>query len=162
MTALKGAFAVGWLGLPIFCAMVLEVVERNYILQENGRSALWIAAAAGVWLLLSLLIPGSVARLLHSPKAILMLVFWAAMTGWSAGLLAIHLVNCAADSSEARPATIAKIDRTVRMVTVVTIADPSPGVVFSCPRAAWLEGEVAGKRFFVHTGRLGLLWGELR
>jgi hypothetical protein len=161
LTALKIALAVGWFGMPIFCAMTLQAVGSKYLLQEGGRPVLWGVAAGVTWFLVSLLIPGFF-TLVRSPKVLLMLVLWAALTGWYAGLLAIRVVNCVADRSEAVPAAIAKIDGTVRMMTLVTIADPSPGVVLACPRATWVEGETAGKRLFVHTGRLGLLWGELR
>jgi hypothetical protein len=162
LTVLKGAFFIVWFGLPIFCASALQPFGRRYILQDGAGWVLWAIVAGLAWFLLTLLIPG-IATVFRSPKMTVLLVFWAALTGWWAGLLAIRLVNCAADSSEARQASIAKVDWTAwRGMAVVTISAPSPGVAFPCPNEAWIEGEAAGKRFFVHKGRLGLLWGELR
>jgi len=165
LTLLTAAFFVVWFGLPIFSASGLQVVGRKYILQESGREVVWEAFAAATWLLVTLLIPG-MATLLRWPRVILVilcLLFWAAAAGGYAGGLAICLINCVGDSSEPQLASIAKIDRLgVRMTTIVTIAAPRPGVVFPCPNEAWVQGEAAGKRFFVHKGRLGLLWGELR
>ena len=99
---------------------------------------------------------------LRSPKHILVFILWAALTGWIVGQLTLCLVNCVADPSEARLASISKIDRKERRVVDVTISEPYPGVTFCIQKNAWYEGEFAGKRFFVHMGRLGLVWGELR
>jgi hypothetical protein len=165
LTLLKSAFFIVWFGLPIFSASWLEVVGQKYILQESGREVVWESLAAATWLLVTLLIPG-MATLLRWPRVILVilfLLFWAETAGGYAGGLAICLINCVGDSSEPQLASIAKIDRLgVRRMTIVTISAPWPGVVFPCPNEAWLRGEAAGKRFFVHKGRLGLLWGELR
>jgi hypothetical protein len=162
LTLLNGIFFVVWFGSPILCANAMEVIDRKYILQDGGGWVIWAIVAALAWFLLTLLIPG-IATVFRSPKMTIALVFWAALTGHWAGLLAIRLVNCAADSSEAQQASIAKVDWTAwRQMAVVTISSPSPGVAFPCPNEAWREGEAEGKRFFVHKGRLGLLWGELR
>ncbi len=159
VTAVNAAMFVGWFGLPILCAMALMFVGSRYILQESG-GVLWGLCTGVLWLAVALLIPGLGTALLPSPKVALAFVFWAAVAGWYAGLLAIRVVNCAGDRSEALPAKIAKVDGSIRGMTVVTIGEPYPGTVFECPKEAWLSGEAAGKRFFVHRGRLGLLWGE--
>lgn len=151
---------VGWFGLPILCAIALQFFGSRYIAQDTG-GFLWGVCAGVLWLAVALLMPGLAAALLRSPKMALGVLGWAALAGWYAGMLTILLVNCGGDGSVGRPATIAKIDRTKKQMTVVTIGEPYPGTVFRCPQATWLAGEAAGKRFFVHRGRLGLLWGEL-
>ena len=161
-TLVRVALFVVWFGLPILCACTLEVLGRDYILQDGRAWIVWAIVAALAWFLLTLLIPG-IATVFRSPKMTALLVFWASLTGWWTGLLAIRLVNCVADSSEPQQASIAKVDwNTWRGMAVVTISAPSPGIAFPCPKETWRDGEAAGKRFFVHRGRLGLLWGELR
>ena len=107
LTLFKGALlvmivsaAVAWFGLGIFCAMSLESLGGRYILQETGRLVVWVIVAASVWLLLSLLLPG-IPKLLRSPKTFCVFVGWAALTGWYVANVALRLVNCVADPSEA-------------------------------------------------------------
>jgi hypothetical protein len=162
LTRMKAAFFIVWLGLSFFSPLMLEVVGRRYLLQESARAAVWQIVAGLAWFVVSSRAIGF-GTLLRSPKGIGGLLFCAALVGWYAGLLAIRLVNCLGDSSEPQQASIANLDSTAwRGMTVVTISAPSPGVMFACPNDTWAAGEAAGKRLFVHVGRLGLLWGELR
>ncbi len=161
VTVARAALLLGWFAFPLVCAVALTFVGSRYILQETGW-LLWGLGTGGLWLAVTLVIlPGLAAALLRAPKEAFAFVGWAALTGWYAGMLAIRLVDCVGDGSDASPAVIAKIGRAGRM-TEVTIGEPYPGTAFSCPHTTWLAGEASGKRFFVHRGRLGLLWGELR
>ena len=83
------------------------------------------------------------------------------LNGFSVGHLALNIVNSVGDSSPGQAAEIAKVEWQ-HVGVLIRIAQPDAGAEFRCGKSKWQSVDTEGKRFHIHRGRLGLLWGELR
>ena len=155
-----------WMLVPVICFLLVQLPGWHYT--DQKLPIFWaIVFVVGVFWACSLL-----AMLFSSPhfdlghqdlrslgKIAAGMFFFSWMAAGSVGELAFGLLNCAADRSEGQEAVVKAIGHDWR--TTIFRTEPPFGT-FKCGQAMWNTAHEEGRRFFVHPGRLGAVWGEFR
>jgi hypothetical protein len=156
------AFGLGLLIGPFVLVFLGQWAAHSWLLPFDARWWLSSLGAAVVYAILAIafFLRASTGSPTHWVGLVLAVAFLSWVAGCGAGPLVLRLANCAWDPSPAEEATVDTVTRSMRYVRV-RISAPYPGAEFVCPDAAWTLSDLKS-RFFVHRGRLGVLWGEVK
>jgi hypothetical protein len=161
---------VAWILVPLIGMLLLQLPGWIYADDDRRLPLFWkhidlIAGLCWAFYFLAMLLSSPHFDFKHQDvRSLGGIAFFMLFFSWvacgSIGGLVLGLFNCAADRSEGQEATIKDIKGEGREVTF-RIEVPFPAA-FTCGQGKMNRGYGAGRRFFVHPGRLGAVWGEFR